>query len=149
MWRPSGPEDDAAIVRLCLALNAEDPGSAPVPAAHTLRTLQALRERPHLGRVVVLDLAGPCGYALLIPFWSNEYGGETLVIDELYVEPAQRGHGHATALIQELATRADPKDSHLVALALETTPANASARRLYERLGFKAGNLVLRRRLKP
>ena len=149
MWRPSDARDDTAIVRMCLALNAEDPGSAPVPATHTLRTLETLRERPYFGRVVVLDLDGPCGYAFLIPFWSNEFGGEMLVIDELYVEPVHRGRGHATALIEKLASRADPGDSNLVALTLETTPANADARRLYERLGFKAGNSLMRRRLAP
>ncbi len=35
------------------------------------------------------------GYAILIPYWSNEFGGNLLFIDELFVSPA---FGAATAL---------------------------------------------------
>jgi ribosomal protein S18 acetylase RimI-like enzyme len=145
MWRISEPSDDDAIVRMCLALNSEDPGPRPVPAEHMQWTLLALREVPLRGRAIVLDVEGQtCGYALLISCWSNELGGEVCVIDELYVGPEHRGHGHATRLIEELAGKREPRASQAVALTLEVTPDNVRARRLYERLGFRARNLAMR-----
>ncbi len=149
MWRNAEPRDDEAVVRLCVSLNREDPGPEPVPPEHMRRTLLALREHPRRGQVVVLDLhSEPCGYALLIPFWSNELGGEVCVIDELYVLPEHRGRGHGTQLMEGLAAGTLPWAETAVALALETTPDNARARRLYERLGFRVGNLVMRRSLR-
>jgi GNAT superfamily N-acetyltransferase len=42
------------------------------------------------------------GYALLMSFWSNEYGGELCNVDELYVQPAQHGRGLSTELLIRL-----------------------------------------------
>jgi GNAT superfamily N-acetyltransferase len=148
MWREAISADDDAIVRMCVALNAEDPGPEPVPPANIRRTLRELRDTPTRGRAVVLEIDGVvCGYALLISFWSNELGGEVCVIDELYVEPKLRGQRHATHLLEALSARGEPWVENAVALALETTPDNAPARRLYERVGFRGRNLSMRRRL--
>lgn len=148
MWRLAVPDDDDAIARLCHALYEEDPSPEPVPQSHISRTLAVLRSEPVRGRAVVLELDGVvAGYALLVAFWSNELGGEICEIDELYVAPAARGRGHGGELLAGLASGALPWAAHCVALALETTPANARARRLYERAGFHAHNqsMVLRR----
>jgi GNAT superfamily N-acetyltransferase len=134
---------------MCLALNDEDPGPAPVPPENMRRTLLTLREHPVRGQALVLDLGGrPSGYALVIAYWSNELGGETRVIDEIYVDPEQRRHGHATRLLEELAARTLPIAAGATALTLETTPGNLPARRLYERLGFRARNLTMIRLLR-
>lgn len=148
MWRDAVPNDDDAIVQMCLALNVEDPAPDPVAPENMYRTLMALREKPDRGRAVVLDLdAKACGYALLIAFWSNEQGGEVCVIDELYVAPEHRGSRHATRLLARLAAQGEPWTLNAVALALETTPDNERARRFYERVGFRGGNLAMRRSL--
>lgn len=148
MWRVPSTSEDEAIVRMCLALYAEDPGPETVSAGNMQRTLLALREARNRGRAVVLDIEGQlCGYALLISFWSNELGGEVYVIDEVYVEPRHRGHRYATRLFEDLAAGTEPWSAEVVALALEVTPNNVRARRLYERLGFRAHNLAMRRRL--
>jgi GNAT superfamily N-acetyltransferase len=148
MWRSALPVDDEAIVGMCVALNAEDPGPQPVPAENMCRTLRELRRAPVRGRAVVLELDGRIrGYALLVSFWSNELGGEVCTIDELYVEPEQRGSGHATRLLQGLSARSEPWLQSIVALELETTPDNVRARRLYERIGFQGANVTLQLRL--
>jgi len=148
MWRLAAPSDDEAVVRMCLGLNAEDPGPWPVPREKIELTLRALREEPARGRAVVLDRSGRvCGYALLISYWSNELGGNIDIIDELYVDPDRRGSGHATRLIESLADGSGPVGAGVVALALEVSPGNVRARRLYERLGFEGKNLSMRRRL--
>ena len=148
MWRLANPSDDVSIVRMCLALYAEDPGTDPVSEENIRKTLRALRERPARGRAMALELEGRvCGYALLISFWSNELGGEIDVIDELYVEPAHRSRGHATRFIETLATGSESWTSSAVALDLEITSHNLRARGLYERLGFQTRNLTMHRRL--
>lgn len=150
MWRMADPSDDPAIIRMCGSLNEEDPGPEPVPPENMRRTLLTLREHPLRGQALVLDVEGNAsGYGLIIAFWSNELGGEIRVIDELYVQPEHRGRGHATHLIEGLAAGTLPCESRAAALALEITPENIRARRLYERLGFRGRNLAMRRRLPP
>jgi hypothetical protein len=86
MWRVATAFDDEGIVSMCMALNSEDPGPAPVEPEQVRRTLAKLREQSNRGRAVVCDMDGRAvGYALLISFWSNELGGEVCNIDELFV----------------------------------------------------------------
>ena len=141
MWRAARPDEDDAIVAMSLALFAEDLSPENVTAERVRRTLAMFREHPVRGRVVVLDVDGrAAGYAFLVNYWSNELGGEICTIDELYIEPAFRGRGHATALLTSLR-------EGVVALELEVTPANVKARALYERLGFRVKrNAVLRKK---
>jgi len=75
------------------------------------------------------------GYALLVSYWSNEFGGEVCAVDELYVNPEFRSRGHGASLFEGIE-RGDSWPGPVAALALGTTPGNTRARRLYERLGF-------------
>lgn len=151
MWRPWNPEDAERVVALCLALYAEDPPTVPVGEAQVRRTLERFRDRPDRGLVAVLEVGGTvAGYALLVPWWSNELGGEVCQVDELYVAPEARGSGLGTALLRDLAAGAGPFPVRFVALQLEVTPDNRRARALYERLGFEPmRNLSMRRLLLP
>jgi GNAT superfamily N-acetyltransferase len=147
MWRPATPAEDDAIVAMCVALNREDPCEAPVPEAHTRRTLVRLREEPARGRALVLDLgAAPEGYALLISYWSNELGGEVCTVDEVYVRPECRGQGHASRLLESISTDRRVWPEPPVALQLEVSPKNVRAAALYRRLGLEPiRNATLRR----
>lgn len=108
-----------------------------MPLAHIRGTLAALRETPGRGQAIVLEEDGAVvGYALLISFWSNEVGGEICVIDELYVDEAYRGRGHAKGLIQTIL-RGEARWAGIVGLELEVSPENQRARALYEKLGFR------------
>jgi hypothetical protein len=81
MWRRATASDDEAIVSMCMALNAEDPGPNPLQPQQVRRTLAKLREEPNRGRAVVCDVESrTVGYALLISFWSNELGGESAIL---------------------------------------------------------------------
>jgi ribosomal protein S18 acetylase RimI-like enzyme len=151
MWRPWNPADEERVVALCLALYTEDPSIVPVGEAKVRRTLALFRARPDRGLVAVLEVDGStAGYALLVPWWSNELGGEVCLVDELYVAPEARGRGLATELLRTLAGGTGPFPNRFVALQLEVTPGNHRARALYERLGFEPmRNLSMRRRLLP
>lgn len=128
------------------ALYAEDEPASPVDAARFPATIEFLIAHPSRGRIVLFREAGVLrGYAVLIPYWSNEFGGTLLFVDELFVTPAARNRGVATRFFGFVANER-PFDA--VALALEVSPKNAGARRLYESLGFtQRKNWVLTRRL--
>lgn len=148
MWRQARPEDGEEIVSMCLALYREDPGFGPVEAGQVRGTLAAFERQPGRGRAVVADVGGRvAGYALLVPYWSNELGGEVCQVDELYVRPERRSEGVGSALFGEVDAG---RFGSFTATALGVTPGNARARRLYERLGFRAaGTTMLRRRVRP
>ena len=82
-WRLADEADFAGIVEMNGRLDAEDPSeTTPFDGTMIQRTLIELRANPLRGVVAVLELgARRCGYALLISFWSNEFGGETCAID--------------------------------------------------------------------
>ncbi len=146
MWRTARPDEDDRLVEMCLDLYRDDPGPRPVGPEQVRLTLATLRGEPWRGRAVVLDLGGQVvGYALLISFWSNELGGEVCDVDELFVTREHRGRGHATSLFAAL-DRGELWPTTAVALALGTSPGNADARRLYERLGFAAVGISMVRR---
>ncbi len=146
MWRKAEPSEDDAIVEMCLALYDEDPGQ-PMSESQIRRTLAAFRREPLRGcAVVAIEDGTVVGYALLVSFWSNEYGGEICTIDELYVKASHRGRGISTSLFEVANTDRSLWPNPPVALELEVTPDNKRARTLYERLGFSARNVTLRKR---
>jgi ribosomal protein S18 acetylase RimI-like enzyme len=143
-WRRAVEGDDPAIIELCLGLYREDPSPVAVDEQHIMRTLATFRAEPTRGKVVVLEVDGRVvGYSLLASFWSNELGGATCVIDELYVAPLYRSQGYSSALVAELR-EGGLWDERPIALCLEVTPTNARAMALYKRLGFDGKNVNLR-----
>lgn len=147
MWRLAKPEDDDAVVEMCMRLYDEDPGHLTVLPENMRSTLQALRREPCRGRAVVLEIENqPSGYALLIAFWSNELGGHICEVDELFVVPAHRSQGHGKSLFEAIS-HGDLWSTPIAAIVLGVTPDNVRARRLYERLGFRAAGISMVRRL--
>ena len=55
MWRLATASDDEAIVSMCMALNAEDPGPNPVQPQQVRLTLAKLREEPNRGPWYVMS----------------------------------------------------------------------------------------------
>src|SRR5215813_12986771 len=82
------------VLTMMRALYAEDePASAPDYGRFPL-TIERLRSEPDRGRIVLfMEDESLCGYALLIPYWSNEFGGGLLFVDELFVTPNARNRG--------------------------------------------------------
>ena len=138
MWKLATPADDQQIIDMSRNLYTEDPSPAPVPEHHTRQTLSVFRAEPSRGRAVILNVDNTvAGYAFLVSFWSNELGGEIVVIDELYVRPAHRNQGHAGALLKLLTSENTLWPGPAVALELEVTPQNHRASALYANLGFR------------
>ena len=84
---------------MCLALHREDPGVAAVGAEQVRETLALFERDRGRGRAVVAEVGDRlAGYSLLVPYWSNEQGGEICEVDELYVRAERRGEGLGSAL---------------------------------------------------
>jgi GNAT superfamily N-acetyltransferase len=100
---------------------------------------------PDKGRIVVFDQNQEIiGYAILVFFFSNEFCGDILEIDELVVDSQHRGSGVATKFFSWLAQEYPAA----AALSLQVSPENISAERLYARNGFKpSGNKHLLKQL--
>ena len=139
-WRIANPQDWDRISELSVLLNREDPGEVPRTGGRSIRaTLAELLANPIRGAAEVFEVDfSVVGYALLISFWSNEFGGEICTIDELYVERAWRGRGAGSSLISVLRTPGNALwPGTPVALMLEAHRANTRSRALYARHGFE------------
>jgi ribosomal protein S18 acetylase RimI-like enzyme len=145
-WRPARPDEDDAVIEMCLEFYCESPGLDPIASERVRTTLDVLRAEPWRGVVAVLDIDGVvAGYALLTSYWSNEFGGELCEVDELFVAPDRRGQGHGRALFDAIE-RGGIWPATAVGIALGVTPENTRARRLYEELGFEIFGISLVRR---
>ena len=126
--------DSKIVAELIKNLYLEDPGGKPMSLQKIQNTFDALLQHPDRGTIMILEYEGKIiGYAILINFWSNEFGGNILNIDELYIKQGFRSRGIGTNFIKYLV---DNKFGNSVAMQLEVTPENNPARKLYERLGF-------------
>jgi GNAT superfamily N-acetyltransferase len=96
-------------------------------------TYRALKAKPEKGRLVVFERGGELvGYAILIFFFSNEFAGDIVDIDEVLVTESARGEGIGRAFFAWIA-RTYKK---AVGWSLQVRPGNKKARRLYESVGF-------------
>ena len=74
----------------------------------------------------------PCGFALLSKTFSQEAGGLSVTIEEIYLEPAYRGKGMGTGFFEFLK-----REIPAMRFRIEVEDDNAGAKRLYERMGFE------------
>ena len=134
------------VLGMMRALYVEDEPAFAVDDGRFPLTIEFLLAEPSRGSVIVFtEGAARRGYAILIPYWSNEYGGTLLCVDEIFVVREYRNRGIARRFFEFLAQNR-PFDP--VAITLEVSPANLRAQRLYESLGFsRRRNATLMRRL--
>ena len=102
-FRPAQASDWSQIQRMCRDLYVEDVVGETMDDGKILRTLAHLVAHPDQGQAWVVVVDGRAlGYAILIWFWSNEYGGLLGVVDEIWVEPEARGLGIGSGFLQAL-----------------------------------------------
>ena len=74
--------------------------------------------------------------------WYDWYDTYFWWIEHVYVPPKHRGNGYADELIKEVCDRATRREDVGLVL-LMVNPENGSARRLYEKCGFKEHSHLL------
>jgi GNAT superfamily N-acetyltransferase len=83
------------------------------------------------------DLAG---YACLYWHFTSLVPAETVLMNDLYVDPATRGEGIGRALIEASANVARERGAHHLEWA--TAPDNETARRLYDSTGAERSTWI-------
>ena len=121
----------AAMMR---RLYQEDRGDLELDHSRFEAGIEHLIASPSTGRILLfLEGNELRGYALLIPYWSNDFGGTLMFVDELFVVPELRSRGVGRRFFDYLE-REPPFPN--VAMGLAVNHGNSRAKRLYESLGF-------------
>ncbi|HEX8281246.1 MAG TPA: GNAT family N-acetyltransferase [Chthoniobacterales bacterium] len=126
-------EDREAIVALLRAQLLEHEIDTP---EHALReVVNAVVDDPRHGFILLAQQdERTAGIAYVAAHLSAEHGGMIGWLEELYVRPESRGSGVGSALLKEVASRAQQLGWN--ALELEVVAGHERVVPLYERCGF-------------
>ena len=134
-YRQIKPNDRKIVAQLMKDFYEEVPGIRGLSDEKIKRTFLTLSADPGKGEIQVIEKDKIIiGYALLANFWSNEWGGNVLFLDEIYIKPEFRKQGIGRDFINYLIKK---KYNHSTAIQLEVAPTNKKARALYVSIGFK------------
>jgi len=137
MIRQFTAADRAAYLQMAHDFYHSEAVDHVIPDAHIERTADLLLEGSPYAAGYILEQAGQiAGYALLALTWSQEGGGFTVWVEELFVLPQFRGQGIGTEFFQALRTLY-PQAARF---RLEIEPDNEKAKALYTRMGFSMLN---------
>ncbi len=107
--------------------------NAPVPTENYRVTFdEMMRSDTYVTGYIFEDGGEPCGFVLLSRTFSQEAGGLSVTIEEIYIDPEHRSKGLATEFFEWLKS-----DKSIMRLRLEVEDHNKDAMRLYERMGFE------------
>ena len=134
IYRDFEENDYDSLREMMFCLYDEDPEGEPITDEKIRMTIDESKAHPEKVRLVMICEADKSvGYCILVFFWSNEYGGDAIVIDELYIKKEYRNRRIGSDFIK----RQLADNERAVSLKIESTPSNSAAARLYERLGFE------------
>lgn len=106
-----------------------------IPDKNINKTFLKLLHCPEEGKILVLEYKKQIiGYCILVNFWSNEFGGNTPTIDELYIRPEFRNKNIGAGFIKDLIKN---KFLDAIVFRLEVKPSNKRVIKLYKKIGFK------------
>lgn len=135
MFRQAVEADLPQIQKLVDELYAEDPNTQGL-TTDVRRTFIEFQNKPDKGQLIVsADNVNVHGYCIIIFFWSNEYGGNVIDIDEICIAKDKRRTSLATDLLNWLEEKfADDA----VGFSLEIAYHNQPAQSLAKKMGFSA-----------
>jgi GNAT superfamily N-acetyltransferase len=130
----AGAADLDPLIVMMRLMQEDDPWSEPFHEPTVRANLAQLLQNPVYGVVyLVREESALIGYLVICFDYSLEYRGKGAWIDELFVEPAHRGKGIGTQLL-DLAEAAS-REHHAQFIHLEVNHANPAIE-LYRRRGF-------------
>jgi GNAT superfamily N-acetyltransferase len=134
--RPATPDDAAVIFDFIRALaEYEREPDAVVTRPEVLRE-QLGQARPPFECLLCEVEGRPVGFALFFPTYSTWLGKPGIHLEDLFVLPEERGHGHGKALLQAVARLAVQRGCGRLEWAV--LDWNTPAIRFYESLGASA-----------
>ncbi len=136
-FRSYRPEDFSELKNMIFELYADDAATTvgAMTREQIVRTVETMTTHPEVGDIIIFELNSQViGYAILTWFWSNEFGGRMLIVDELLVKEAYRGQGIASHFFQTLFKE---RKYNEMAYELEVGATKAKTIQFYERHGFK------------
>lgn len=129
------PSDTNSLSQLIHALYSEDPGGKQISKEKITRTLSILNPPSDKGEIFVFEDSSSgnlVGYAILIYYWSNEYGAFVTFFDELYISPSFRRNKIGVRFLKYIQ---DYKPE-IPAFFVTTTPHNDIAQQFYHHNGY-------------
>src|ERR1700741_1978182 len=131
---PANPADVDSLLLLMRHMQNDDPWEEPFNDLIVEKNLSELFQNSHYGVIYLArDQQTPIAYLVVCFDFSLEYCGKGAWVDELFVEPAHRGQGIGTQLL-DLAEAAS-RDLGAHTLHLEVNHGNRAIE-LYRRRGF-------------
>ena len=110
-----------------------DAVNAPVPTENYAAAFdEMMRSDDYLRGYIFEDAGESCGFALLSKTYSQEAGGFSVTIEEIYIDHDHRNKGLATEFFSMLKSQ-----EQIMRLRIEVEDDNEGAKRLYERMGFE------------
>jgi GNAT superfamily N-acetyltransferase len=117
-----------------------------IPHATTVVTWQRLLDPAEPMHAVLADVAGEVvGFVHFIQHRSCWTAGDYMYLQDLYVQPAQRGHGVGRALIEHVYADAAARGCSRVWWL--THESNTDAMLLYDRIAARSGFVQYRKLL--
>jgi ribosomal protein S18 acetylase RimI-like enzyme len=132
MIRPAAQSDHAAILDMMEIFNRGE--RIDMRRETWGPALSRLIADPRLGRLLVVDEGGLCGYAVVTWGFDFEFGGRDAFLTELYVAESRRKSGLGRKLLDGVLAAA--RDEGAGAVHLGVYPDNAPALALYRAMGF-------------
>ncbi|MEZ4701073.1 MAG: GNAT family N-acetyltransferase [Rhodothermales bacterium] len=131
--RPAHPDDIPTLLDLMEAFYAES--DYRLDRAVAGAAFGALLADERLGRAWLIEADGwPAGYLVITVRFAMEFGGLAAILDDLYVAPAFRKRGLATAALEVVRRWCEAEG--IRAMTVEVAPDNTPAQIVYRRAGF-------------
>ena len=132
--RDISQKDYDVFMDMCRDFYSGDAVDHAVDENNFKKTFNELTNNNPLIRAFILEVDGECaGYAQLSFTWSNEAGGFTVWLEEIYIKPEFRERKLGTKLLEYIFNEYKNKACRF---RLEVSPSNTAAMKLYSRLGF-------------
>lgn len=139
IFRECTAADIERVQELVDELYSDDPGDLPSGPIVKM-TFDHFASRDKVGKIIVFEESDQLvGYSILVFFWSNEFGGNVVEIDELLVTRTFRRRGISRSFFAWL----EQQNTDCVGFALQVSRNNQEAARLYLDLGFSYTNQYL------
>lgn len=134
MIRKMRNDDVEVFYRMAELFYASDAVLHPIPKKHHIDTFnEIMRSNVYLEGYIFELENQPVGYAITTKMYSQEAGGISLWIDELFLMKEYRSKGLGKEFFNYLKTTLD---TSIVRLRLEVESENEGAIKLYQNMGF-------------